>query len=464
MATTETLYGSCPPDETINPKGYFNRNRVTDFRFGQPKNPVAAQIEDGAELKRFFQHYRDVYVPYAGTNEYTSHALRAFLASLSELSPTKNACINKIESFCFGGKVSLIRRLDPVYELEGEGEELVNAEKQAFYSFLKSISVFAADGGAISFRRMAKSNFRDLKGVGEYFIELQKSSLGGFPRFSAIIRKPYHCMYLATALGEDRWVAISPYLNLDYLNRNAPDMVPAYPNWIDEGGIMRSMVHVKQGDGFWYGRPDDIGSMMDQYYEFQVADYKSKQTRSAFTGQAFIEVEDDNPEYAMGDSSAANAGFDGLANQFEQNFTNKSEDPQSVILSTRPYGSKEAFVFQFSPNTNEQWYQVTEDRAEANIIKANQISRRLLGMDVSAGMNVDAWMSEFEIWSATVGNAYQEFVAEAVNNIILYEAAAHFGREDMLQYSLKFNNPFSEMLKQRRDANNDNNSGGGSEV
>ena len=203
---------------------------------------------------------------------------------------------------------------------------------------------------------------------------------------------------------------------------------------------------------------------MDQYYEFQVADYKSKQTRSAFTGQAFIEVEDDNPEYAMGDSSAANAGFDGLANQFEQNFTNKSEDPQSVILSTRPYGSKEAFVFQFSPNTNEQWYQVTEDRAEANIIKANQISRRLLGMDVSAGMNVDAWMSEFEIWSATVGNAYQEFVAEAVNNIILYEAAAHFGREDMLQYSLKFNNPFSEMLKQRRDANNDNNSGGGSEV
>ena len=108
---------------------------------------------------------------------------------------------------------------------------------------------------------------------------------------------------------------------------------------------------------------------------------------------------------------------------------------------------KKLLFFQFTPNTNHEWYTVTESRAEENIIKANQISRRLLGMDVAAGMNVDAWMSEFEIWSATVGKNYQEFVAEAINNIILVEAALHFGQEDMLQYSIQFNNPFTEMIK-----------------
>ena len=339
---SQTLYGECPPDEAINPKKRFGGKRLTSFRFDMPKNPVAAQIEDGAELKRFFKEYGDVYVPYAGTNEYTSHALRAFLTSLADLSPTKTACVNRVESFCFGGKVGLVRRQDAVYDLE-VSPEIGPSEKQGFYDFIRLLDVFSSDGSKISFRKLAKFNFRGLKGPGEYFIEMQKTELGGIPKFSAIVRKANHCMYLATPLGVDRWIAISPYWNYDYIQRNTPDMVPLYPNWVEDGGIMRSMVHIKNDDGFWYGRPDDIGSMMDQYYEFQTADYKSKQTKSAFIGQAFIEVEDDNPEYSMGDSSAG--GFQDLVQQFEQNFTNKSEDPQSVILSTRPYGSKEAFVF-----------------------------------------------------------------------------------------------------------------------
>jgi len=167
----------------------------------------------------------------------------------------------------------------------------------------------------------------------------------------------------------------------------------------------------------------------------------------------------------MGDESAAIDGYDGLAEQFAANHTNKAENPQTVVLSSRPYGSTPAYVFQFSPNTNEGWYEKTQDIAERNIIKAHQISRRILGLDVSAGMNTNAYLEEFEILSATVFNDIQETIGETINNIILAEAALHFGQEALLDFSLKFNSPFSEMLNERKEnARNNNDSRGSGEV
>ncbi|MCB0595422.1 MAG: hypothetical protein KDD28_15125 [Phaeodactylibacter sp.] len=444
-----------------NPKqGY--RRRAGSYRFAEPSSPIPAQVEDVKDIREFFGKYKDVYVPYAGTDKHTSHSLQAFLNSLLELSPTHGACADKIQKLCFGGKVDFVRRLDPVYNLEGD-PEVSAAEKLRFYEFVKKLKAFDSSGQEINLRRLAKNNYWSLAGDGNYFIELQRSVVAGMPQFSAIIRKNEHCLYLATDTGQQRWLAVSPIWREDYILRYPPQYVPLYPLWAREAdGFERTMIHVKNGEKWWYGRPATIGALLDKYYEFQASDYKSKQTAAAFIGQVFIEVEDTDPQYDMGDESAMQDGYDSLAEQFEQNHTNRAERPQTVVLSTRPFGSKQAFVFQFSPNTNENWYKVTQEVAETNIIKAHGVSRRIMGMDVAAGLNTNAYLEEFEILSATTFRDIQETISEPINNIILAEAALHFGQQDMLEYSLQFNSPFSEMIKERKDAAKNNNNGGGS--
>ena len=409
------------------------------------------------EVLEFFTAYREVYVPYAGDFNTSSHSLQAFLNSLLELSPTHNACAEKIQKLCFGGKVDFVRRLDPVYDIEPGAAEIGQAEKLRFYEFVNRIKVFDISGRQINFRRLAKSNYWSLAGDGNYFIELQRSFVGGEPQFSAVIRKNEHCLYLATPPGAQRWVGISPVWREDYLVKYPPQFVPLYPAWSNDGGFQRTMIHIKNGDYVWYGRPSTIGAVLDKYYEFQASDYKSKQTAAAFIGQVFIEVEDPDPQYDMGEESAMQDGFGGLAEQFEQNHTNKAEEPQTVVLSSRPYGSTPAYVFQFTPNTNAGWYEKTQEIAESNIIKAHGISRRILGMDVSAGMNTSAYLEEFEILSATVFTDIQEQIAEPINNIILAEAALHFGQQEMIDYSLQFNSPFRQMLEERKNVNGGNN-------
>ena len=275
-------------------------------------------------------------------------------------------------------------------------------------------------------------------------------------------RKNEHCLYVATDMGQQRWIAISPIWREDYLLKYPAQYVPLYPAWVRDGVVERTIIHVKNGDNMWYGRPSTIGALMDKYYEFQASDYKSKQTANAFIGQVFIEVEDTDPQYDMGEESAMQDGYESLSDQFANNHTNRAEQPQTVVLSTRPYGSSPAFVFQFTPNTNEGWYKKTQEIAESNIIKAHGISKRIMGMDVSAGMNTNAYFEEFEILSATVFQDIQETISEPINNIILAEAALHFGQQDMLEYSLQFNSPFAEMLKEREEnAANSNIDNGG---
>mgnify|MGYP001438093724 CR=1 FL=1 len=466
MAEQVLVHGQpCADDEPYNPKTGFKR-RASSFRFATPSSPIAAQIEDVKETLEFFKNYRDYFLPYSGTESASSHALQAFLISLLELSPTHNACASKIQSFCFGGKVDIVRRMDPVYNLETNEDDVSAADKLAFYEFLKSIDVFDSSGQRVSFRRLAKNNYWSITGDGNYWIELQKFTIAGVPKFSAVIHRNTNCLYIATEPGAQRWVAVSPIWREDYLVKYPPLYLPLYPAWnVQQDGLMRTMVHVKNGDYPWYGRPSTIGALLDEYYEFQASDYKSKSTANAFIGQVFIEVEDADPQYDMGDESAAIDGYDGLAEQFAANHTNKAENPQTVVLSSRPYGSTPAYVFQFSPNTNEGWYEKTQDIAERNIIKAHQISRRILGLDVSAGMNTNAYLEEFEILSATVFNDIQETIGETINNIILAEAALHFGQEALLDFSLKFNSPFSEMLNERKEnARNNNDSRGSGEV
>jgi len=448
--------------EKYNPKAAPSR-RARYLRFASPQNPVPAQITDAGELKAFFSKYGDVYVPYSSSDEGTGHALQSFLLSLADLSATQNAVIRSQRSHAFGGPVGIEEKTDPVYNL-GEKRELSEAEKRTYYEFVKTVLVFGADDQRINFRTLAQYQFNDWKGAGQYFFEMVRTETLGVRSFMTHTHSPLNCLYLATDKGEQRFIAISPEWTLGYTQKHPPRILPLYPTWArDPDGTERTIVHVKHGNYPWYGRPDSIASILDQFFEFQNADYKNKQTASAFIGQVFIEVEDENPEYSLGNDTANEDGFSDLAEQFGQNYTNEAMRPQRVVLATRPYGSQPAHIFQFSPNTNENWFVQTEQIAENNIIKANAWSKRLMDLDVSNGLSTDVYLDVFSIFSATVINDIQEGISDPINNIILAEAARWYEMPDMESYSLEFSSPMSKLIKQRQEAqgNANNNDGGG---
>jgi len=455
MSESIATFLDCPPSEPTNPKEALRANRrVGSVRFDMPENPIPAQITDAGEIKKFFSTFKDVFVPYAGTEQSSSHSLLAFLVSLKEVSTTEGAVIEDMKRHMFSGKVVIERSTDPVFETGEERQPVSPAEAQAFVEFVKLIEFNGTDGQQINdVRQFAKGLKEDEKTSGNFYVELVRSQVGGQPIFRVFHHSVLHCLYVATADEENRIIAVSKRWNEQYLRENPPDVLPLYPLWkVDEDGTQRTMYHFKNGNYPWYGRPDSIAATMPKFYEFQSNDYKNKTTANMFMGHSLIEIEDEDLPHGISEQDARQAGFDGVVDEIEQNFTNKSTDPQSVVVFTRPKGASEAFVFQFQPNTSESWFTATEGKAENDIIKAHSWSRRILGLDVASGLSNNVYLDEYEILSATVIKDGQDTLNAVMNNIILSAAADWFGVDQVSDYSMKFTSPFYEIMRARKEA------------
>lgn len=433
----------------IDPR-YDRVSPSSTFRFAKPKSPIPAQIEDREELAQFFTTFKDILVPYSGTDLYSSHALLYFLMDLAENSSTQGAVIQSMKRHCFGGKVEIIKSIDPVFAIEADNT-LGEAQKRGFVDWLKSSITFRGlDNQDTNIRTFAGFNFEDLKKTGNCFVELVLVEEPDKAAF-AYAHSPAHVLHVAVEKGEAPIVAVSPIWTEAYIREFPPDVIPVFPAYVEANGVKRTMFQLKNGNYKYYGRPDSISSMLYQFREFQDVDFLITETSSRFMGNTLIEIEDDNPEAMDFDEDAGNAGFTDLADRLEKNFTYKAENPQQIMLMSRPYGAKEAFVYQFEAKTGESWFAVHSEIAEQKIITSHSWSKRLMGINEASGLSTNVFLDEFEIKSATIIKEYQEAVGN-LHNVIIAEVAKHFERQDVLEVSVKYSSPFAKMLEERKEA------------
>ena len=85
-------------------------------RYQGSASPVPEQIRDQGDYMKFFRMYKDVFIPYAGADNYTSHSLLYFLLSLSEVSPTKCSVIESKKVFSLSGAIDIQRLEDPDFK------------------------------------------------------------------------------------------------------------------------------------------------------------------------------------------------------------------------------------------------------------------------------------------------------------------------------------------------------------
>ncbi len=210
------------------------------------------------------------------------------------------------------------------------------------------------------------------------------------------------------------------------------------------------MFHLKNGDNSWYGRPESAGADLYKYREVQDAMYLVKQAGANFTGQLIIEVEDDDPEYAAAieDESAKHVGFAGFADRFEQNYTQKADDPQSVLVTARPYGSKPMFVFQVSPNTNQDWYKVTGEIAEQKITRAHGCTPRFMGFEVANGFSQDVFVSDYVMNMEPVINSLRDEITGISNDALSVAWLELLNKPEMNEISISFMPPIQMAIEQ----------------
>lgn len=442
------LNGCC--DETGILKNPFADFRDTRKR-GQmamfdAQNPIPEEIKDTDELSKVFEDWK--LVPYAGRDGKTGHSLLIWYAMLAQLSPTNAACISKICSYVVGSKAVFERAEDPEYNPGNEAQPLSIAEKTAYESALKEVVTF--EGGV---RKFHKSLFASMKRNGNGFVEVAISTINGQTKAVVKYLKTTSVLYKVVSPGDIQAVAISPVWESNYLKKHTPRVVPIAPNFVDDGGVKRAVFHLKEGDNFWYGRPDSMGGDIYKYREVQDSLYLVKQSAANFVGQLIIEVEDDDSgsSPAIDNEDAKRSGFSSFADRLEQNHTQKGTDPQAVMVTARPIGSKPMFVFQVQPNTNENWYKETGEQARQIIIMNHGITQRFMGLDVSNGLASDAFVSDYVMNVEPTINDLRSTLMAFTNGILdtIWQFA---GMEEMSLYSLDFQSPIQSQIKQYKTA------------
>lgn len=404
------------------------------FQLDQLQNPLPAQVRDSDRLRQFFRNYP--YVPYSTDQHYTSHSLMKLLAGLRTLSATQNAVIKSKQLFGFGGKIRFKEATDEIYDM-GEEEEtfLAGSELQARIDIMKTIN--HAEGNPLKSIQRGHLYYET---TGDIYIEVALSQVIGQKSSLIKIHNPDTVLYMYPT-DEDiqaglRVLGICKDWEYAYSGTEPVRHIPLYPNFTrDENGIARTMIHYKNGDGDFYGRPPSQGSLPNQYNEFLDAIYLIKLSNRNFTAQLIYEMEDDAGLDSL-DETARKSGYRNFAAMIEANATNRSQDPQTFIAHTRPAGSRPSTLHQIKPNTSEGFYTTTGDLHKYRIINSHQWSPRLIGENVSTGWDSNVYWDEAFVKEWTVLKALRAQVLEPFNDAyrIIYQ---HYGVDPDIVIDLK---------------------------
>lgn len=430
--------------EDFNPKAHRAKKRMKkmSFDFADINNPISLEVKDPEDILKTFRRWP--LIPFAGTHQQSTHGLLHFLNSAKFLSPTLGACHESIKSYAFGGKIDIQYLEDEDFDLDDDVKEVPLESKKAFRNFLKENLKI---GDNLSYSQLAENMYGSYKDNGNYFIELVHTDTLGVKESKVYYHPTEHCCYWATLKDQPKMVAVSSLWNEQYLRDHPPSLIPLFPNYKQsKDGSLRTIIHVKNGNFQWYGRPDWIGSYVNVFREYQDSAYLVKMAANQFTGQVFIELEDDDIENddPWDNEDAVESGFDSITDRIEENFTAKGDDPQTVLATTRPYGSKPAFIYQFKPVTNEKFFQTTSDLARQKIIENNQWSERLLGNSVAQGFSHDAFISELKTKEVSVLRRYRNKIAFGLN-LVINEVLKFHDNTEFESLGLYFKSTIEEM-------------------
>lgn len=443
--------GCCNEDkQAFNPAKFgFNkpRGRRSPVKIGKLQSPIPNEIRDISSVSSYFRE--SPFIPYSGFDKASSHALVCKLQEMKYLSPTKGAIMASLNTYAFGAKFKIFQSHDVDFDLGLEDVELIGNERLAYYNFLKSI-----DLGDDTYRSITEKVSDTLQTTGDAWAELVFSAVGAERFYKINYLNPAHVCYKFTETGAPRRVGISKLWSTEYCRKNPPRELPVYPNVEQQpDGSMRCVIHKKMGCFDYYGRPEDFSSFTDQYNEYNLRDYITKQINTAFIGNVFLEAEASETQKGnfTDNRVAQKNGYRNALDQIEDNFTNEGEDPGSLIAFNR---DKEATPFklqQIKSLQSESFYCKVGGDFRKTIIMANDWSEAILRKDKNSGFNSDMMKDIFDILSATKVLNHQICVGGFINHAIKL-GADWLNMPEMANAEIRYQSPIQKLLQQKVEA------------
>jgi hypothetical protein len=444
-----TEYGKYNPK--TDPKLLKRKAQAKSSKLFDYKNPIPDQIVDTDDLIKLFEKLK--LVPYAGDDTVSGQKLLDFFRYLRTYSDTHAACIESKIEYSYGGKAKVVYDTDDFFEFKDEEKEVPSDISKQFAQAVRTINWDKS-----SIRQFIENAIDPLLWAGNYYVELVHSQTAGVWSTSVYVHQPEHCLYMFTEPGEQNYIVISLKWEYEYLRKNPPKVLPVFPAYSREGNTYRTIIHEMHGNYPWYGRMAALGGVLPMYNETQVSTFMVKHADSNFMAQVLMEFEDGDGETddLMDDASAQKAGFENAMDRFEQNYSARGDNPSSAIVTSRPYGTKPAFVHEFKPQTGENYYEKVSQINESKIIKSHNWSRRLMGLDAASGLSTNVFLDEFSIKNVTVIRKMQN-IGNWLMNTIIKEAFKFSGNTAFEGISISLTSPLEEMLVQAESIDNSEN-------
>lgn len=368
----------CEPCEagTPNPKQTMRNGRRSSGAFGDVTDPIAEEMRD---IDRARMVYAQIpIVPFFDDSDATLKVLRR----MRELSPTHSGCVSSQQWYMFGGELTTRRYVEPGMAFDTESEDVTDAEKMEFISFVKGLSPEMTLEHVLN---VAKDIDDNLETYGNAFLRLDAVRIGGKEYYYIENVDAEKCRYYATQPRQPKIVVISPEWTSEFITKYPPEFVSHYPEWSDYGnGVRSSIIHIKTTARArdWYGLPISFGSLYWQYLEVQQGQHGTQGYANDFIARVFFEITAE-PE--------TDSDEDNFDDAVKRTFTNQASRygnaPKRYIIRRRLPDDTPATVHEFKANTEHEYHESMGAQAERQIIKTHGWHSLLMGMPTAGKLS-----------------------------------------------------------------------------
>lgn len=439
------------------------------------KNPIPSSYTDPKKIQNFFvdvEGKRRLLIPYYGTNDATSHNYLKTVNQLCEKSPSYRAAEKQILDFAFGLNPTVVPRVLPGMEDE-ELPEVMPNDKREFLLWLKSVGL-----GVVNLRKITRVLCKHRERSGNFFLRviLAKEDNEYYVKLDPL--HFYLVAYLDTKPGEQKYVAVTPYWDADYLN-STNQKLTVYPvslqdealSWkVKKGGdIMETVIHVGDfGDdeNTVYGR-SRINAIVDNMgSECARIDHKVKVNYTALTSTNLLFFQKQAATERARVNAKTNTTKDGKGNikEEEDSFTVNIRTLRKTISSEGnrdevralgameyPHGTDAPTLHKLEVRQDYQWEKTTAEDDEKQIYTVVGASRELSGnQQTKSGIGSEALINRYIMLNeGSIEPKQQDY--DSFWNWLIGSLAEEMGETKFEELGVKFPDKIGKIVSKLRE-------------
>jgi len=345
-------------------------------------SPIASEVIDPVAIARTMKRFP--IVPYAGTSKASSHSWLNFFYSLAQQSVLHAACIRKKSIYAFGVPVLL----------NESGEEV---EEVSLSDALAPFLFSSTQGKGLS--NFAKSVNFQLEAIGFCVCIIRVATVAGVTRVSlSEVPAGWGLRMRDPNTGFDGF-AISPNFSDDYLRKYPPEILPQFPEFEERDGVFVSASMVSAGGAVNYGRPPAMSASASAFESILNTNYRSSSASSAFVPRLILEFEAGDATTGPDSSDAGDiAGGEkdsAFAREFVKRYTNKGDDPPSIMVTERPIGAAPVSAIQVNAQANADYFERIQRINDDQVLAAHGCTKRFIGMESAGGFSKDQFLWDY---------------------------------------------------------------------